>query len=59
MLRFTTPRLTAREAMQRLAARGVLIGQSAADTLRAVFHLNVDDGQTDRAIEQFRHLEHV
>lgn len=45
------------EAWQaKLAEAGVLCLPVAADRLRLVFHADVDDAQTDRAIEAFRAL---
>jgi threonine aldolase len=55
LLRFTGGR-TAAEAQRNLETEGILIGQSAQDKLRAVFHLGISDVCTDRAIEVFKRL---
>ncbi|HEY0868106.1 MAG TPA: GntG family PLP-dependent aldolase [Fimbriimonas sp.] len=46
------------DIQQKLAQQGVLCLPVAANRLRLVFHADVDDAKTDRAIEAFRKLAH-
>ena len=44
---------SAQSVKDALAARGVLVGASAKDTLRFATHLDVDDADVDRALAAF------
>jgi threonine aldolase len=48
--------VTAPDVLRRLAERGVLIGQSDARTVRAVFHLDLSAADTDAVITIFQEL---
>jgi threonine aldolase len=54
ILRLTDPSDSPAEALERLRSEGVWLVPFGADTLRAVFHLDVDEAALERAIEGLR-----
>jgi threonine aldolase len=56
LLDFGASHERAAEAQLRLRAAGVAIGMGMGDTLRAVFHLDLDDAALEKAIRIFKSL---
>jgi threonine aldolase len=56
LLDFTGSAMRAAKAQELLAAEGILIGMGMGDMLRAVMHLDLDDGAIDRVIAVFHKL---